>query len=123
MSDSLNDLLTSLEELTANAFSLTASTPDRNADFERSLELIQQRSVLIRELSEKLCGIELSYTDFNRLVIISFQGQRLQEQMIDLRARLASSTSLAANRQQRNYAERLLSCLPSEALSQHRELG
>ena len=121
MSNSLNDLLTSLEEVTANAFSLTASTPDRNADFERSLELIQQRSVLIRELSEKLCGIELSYTDFNRLVIISFQGQRLQEQMIDLRARLA--TSLAANRQQRNYAERLLSCLPSEALSQHRELG
>ena len=121
MPDSLNDLLASLEEVTTNALSLTASAPDRNAGFEQSLDLIQRRSVLIRQLSEKLRGIELSYTDFNRLVIISFQGRRLQEQMIDLRVRLA--TSMTANMQQRNYAERLLSCLPSEALPQHSEIG
>ena len=113
MPDSLNDLLANLEEVTANALSL--------ADFTEGRDLIQRRSVLIRQLSEKLRGVALSYTDFNRLVIISFQGQRLQEQMIDLRVRLG--TSLAANRQQRNYAERLLSCLPSEALPQHSEIG
>ena len=107
-------LLRDLEEVTEQAFLLTLADSCSDADFSRCLSHIEKRSALIRRLGS-VAG-PLSYTDYNRLVIIGFQGQRLQENLMRLRMQLAAA--VAANRQQSTYAERVLGCFPAPTTSE-----
>jgi hypothetical protein len=110
-------LLRDLEEVTEQALSLTRAEACSDADFAHCHSLVEKRSTLIRRL-ENVEG-PLSYTDYNRLVIIGFQGQRLQENLLRLRMQLAAA--VAANRQQSAYAKRVLGCFPAEIQSKRSE--
>ena len=115
----LETLLKDLEDVTEQAFKLGGTETSLEADFAQCLSLLERRNMLIRRLSGGAAEFALSYTDYNRLVIVGFQGQRLQENLLRLRMQLAAA--VAANRQQSTYAERVLGCFPTETRAQHSE--
>lgn len=121
MPDCLGELLTSLEEVTAKALGLSEPALGLGADLPETLVLIRQRDALIRGLCEMLPGRDLSYVEYNRTLILSYQGQRLQDQLSDVRTLLA--TSLAAAMHQRAYAERVSGTVIGEPIPQHIQIG
>ncbi len=121
MPDRLGELLTSLEEVTVKALELSEPGLGLGADLAETLVLIHQRDALIRQLCDMLPGRDLSYQDYNRTLVLSYQGQRLQNQLIDVRTQLA--TSLAVTLHQRAYAERVTGTVINGAIPQHIQIG
>lgn len=77
-----DELLTELERLSAQALQLADSE-----DTENAAEIVGQRG----ETIQRLTGITetFSYTDWNRLVIIHHQGNRIAASLQAARARIA----------------------------------
>lgn len=87
-------LIEQLENISVQA--IDAGTQDP----VRALGLIQRRGVLIRKLSQELPAAEtVSYEEWNRLVIVHAQGNRLHAMLCSVREELARQASVYAREQ------------------------
>jgi hypothetical protein len=108
MSAPLDDLLNQLEQISAEAVKITDPSLNEAVNSIAALETIRQRGDLVQQLNTELTVAEpLSYTDFNRLVIIHYQGSRVEQNLQLTRQQLVSR--LASGTRERAY----LDCLTS----------
>jgi hypothetical protein len=92
---SINDLLTRLESVSMEAMKMTDPTANEVVDTIASDNKIQERGILVDQLNAELAAAgPLSYTDFNRLIIIHYQGSRTEENVQLARNQLAGELSL-----------------------------
>jgi hypothetical protein len=107
MSASVEGLLSRLEDLTAEAVKATNPALPEAVDAIAALALIGQRGALISELKSALSSPAepLSYTDFNRLIVIHFQGRQTESHLIDYRNQLANL--LSTNSRERTLFDRI----------------
>jgi hypothetical protein len=120
MSNAVGRLLTHLEEVTAKAFDATDTARHDTLDPERALALIEERGVLIAELNDALRTAEpVSYTEWNRFVIMQYQGNGIQANLLGLRSQAV--LALADNARAQAFIERLTGAVwqgPEEHLSE-----
>jgi hypothetical protein len=107
MSASVEGLLGRLEDLTAEAVKTTNPALPEAVDPIAALELIGRRGALINELNSALSlpAEPLSYTDFNRLIVIHFQGRQAESHLVDYRNQLANL--LFTNTRERTLFDRI----------------
>lgn len=104
MSTQIEELLVRLEEVNAQAVDCS--------DPVQVLELVRKRGELIRQLKPVLAAAApVSYTEWNRLVVIHHQGNRIFENLIQVRARVA--LEIGANASGRLFLERMTGLLPA----------
>jgi hypothetical protein len=85
MSGRLEELLTELEEL-----SVRALEEANRGDIVAALETVCQRGEAVSSLQTALAKESpVSYTEWNRLAVIHFQGNRIQESIETTRLHLA----------------------------------
>lgn len=102
MSARLDDLLSRLEDVSAEAVRLTDPALNDVADSAAAFEKVNERGGLVQQLNAELAAAHpLSYTDFNRLVVIHYQGSRVQENLRLTRNQIAGQ--LSANNRERAY--------------------
>lgn len=95
MAHALASLLQELEDLSAEALEQVSA-----GQLKRAAESVRQRGVAVRHLQEALAAAgPVSYEEWNRLVVIHFQGNRVQEAFTQARAHLASELSAAGREQ------------------------
>jgi hypothetical protein len=104
---SVDGLLSRLEDLTAEAAKATNPALHELVDTLAALELIGRRGALINELSSALSSFiePLSYTDYNRLIVIHFQGRQAESNLISYRNQLANL--LSTNTRERTLLDRI----------------
>ena len=107
MNTLVEGLLGRLEDLTAEAVKATNPALPEAVDPIAALELIGRRGALINELKSALSlpAEPLSYTDFNRLVVIHFQGRQAESHLINYRNQLADL--LSTNTRERTLFDRI----------------
>src|ERR1035441_1309140 len=107
MNTLVEGLLGRLEDLTAEAVKATNPALPEVVDPIAALELIGRRGALINELKSALSlpAEPLSYTDFNRLVVIHFQGRQAESHLINYRNQLADL--LSTNTRERTLFDRI----------------
>jgi len=104
MTGSIESLLDRLEKISADA--VAATDPARStADAPIGAELIEERGKLIEEFRVALGNISmpLSYTDWNRLVIVHHQGVRIHDNLQRTRSELVAQ--LTANCREQAFLE------------------
>jgi len=83
------ELLTRLEDVSARAVEITGTNTEP-FDCAAALPLIEERDALLTELNDVLQTSQtLSYIEWNRLVIIHFQGNRILENLLGFRSQAA----------------------------------
>lgn len=101
---SLDQALKQLEELTDSLVKSSADPTGCDANDLKSG--IEQRAVLIRNLSEQLReSPAVAYTEYNRLITLLAQGKQIEANLQKLRASIVAALNRAS--QERRYAERL----------------
>lgn len=86
MTDTLNNLLSELEELSAKAVDQATA-----GELEAAAHTIFQRSAAVVGLQRVLAAAEpVSYTEWNRLAVIHFQGNRIHDMLLAARGQLAA---------------------------------
>lgn len=107
MNTSIDGLLSRLEDLTAEAVKVTNPALNESVDTIAALELIGQRGALINQLNTALSSPAepLSYADFNRLIVIHFQGRQAESNLIHHRNQLANL--LSTNTRERALLDRI----------------
>ena len=118
----IEELLTRLETVSADA--VTAADPTASAaDAERVSGLIAQRGRLIEAFQAAVSAnaAPLSYTDWNRLVIVHHQGVRAFQNLQRKRSELASE--LAANSRERAFLECITGMVDRPPASQIHDVG
>lgn len=104
MNTPLDDLLGRLEEVSTEAAKITDPALSEAVDTIAALDKIKERGSLVQQLNTELKSAgPLSYTDFNRLVIIHYQGSRAEENLRLVRNQLAGQ--LSANTRERAYLD------------------
>jgi hypothetical protein len=101
---SIDTLLSQLESVSAEAVSITDPAVNETPDSVAALEKISERGVLVQQLHTELAAAgPLSYADFNRLVVIHYQGSRVEENLKLTRNQLAGQ--LSSNTRERAYLD------------------
>lgn len=114
MADSLDEILDALERLTGSL--LTDSAGAGKCDLADVAGCLQQRATLLRQLSACLAASPpVNYTDYNRLVIVHFQGGQIEANLRKIRSGIAADLSCGAR--DRLYAERIADQLPRKQQS------
>ena len=109
MPDRFEELLPQLERLTASILKESAA-PD-NYDPEHLNASLEQRSALVRQLSDCVTSSPpVSYTEYNRLVIVHFQGGQIEANLRNMRRGIA--TELSCGARDRRYADRIAGQFP-----------
>ena len=104
MSASIHELLSRLEDVSAEAVNITDLALNPVVDTVTALNKIVERGELIQQLHTELAAAgPLSYTDFNRLVIIHYQGSRADENLKLTRSQLAGQ--LSSNTRERAFLD------------------
>jgi hypothetical protein len=86
MPSNLECLLNELEEASAQALALVES-----GELALAADIVRRRGVTLSHLQEALTVVDpVSYEEWNRLAVIHFQGNRVQEALTIARARLAA---------------------------------
>ena len=102
-------LIDELEDLTESI--VRKGCEPGKCDTKELLADLQQRTALIGQLSEALrSSPPLSYPEYNRLIIIQAQGQKIQASLEQMRGLIAAEMSGFGR--DRMYADRLASQLP-----------
>ena len=100
----LDDLLSRLENVSAEAVRITDPALNETAGSVAASDKISERGVLVQQLNGELATAGLlSYTDFNRLVVIHHQGCRAEENLRLTRNHLAGQ--LSSNTRERAYLD------------------
>jgi hypothetical protein len=120
MNNAVHQLLTRLEEVSAKAVDATDIVPRDGLDTAVASSLIEERGALIAELNDVLRAAEpVSYIEWNRLVVVQYQGNRIQANL--LRFRSQAVLALAGNARAQAFIERLSGAIserPKEHLSE-----
>ena len=104
MSASIHELLGRLEDVSAEAVNITDLALNPVVDAVAALDKITERGELVQQLNTELAVAgPLSYADFNRLVIIHYQGSRADENLKMTRSQLAGE--LSANTRERAFLD------------------
>jgi hypothetical protein len=110
MNVKIDDLLTRMEGVSARAIDSSDSTLHDTVNMVQVRELIRERGSLLNELAPVLASDEsLTYSEWNRLVVIHHQGVRLQENLIN--ARNKAAFELGGNARGRVFLERITSLI------------
>jgi hypothetical protein len=106
MNKTVDEMLTTLEEVSAKVVDATDITQRDTLDASLTIPLIEKRGALIAELNNVLRTSEpLSYSEWNRLVIVHYQGNRIQANLLGLRSQAV--VALADNARAQAFIERL----------------
>ena len=99
-------VLGSLESVTAKAVQITDPSLNEVVDTIEALDLVEERGTLLRGLKEVLSQVpQLTYIEWNRLVIVQFQGTRIEANLNLVRSTLAAQ--LSGNAQDRALLARM----------------
>jgi hypothetical protein len=116
MKTEIEDLLTRLEELSAEAVDRSDPAQENGVDTLQVRALLQERGRLIEELQPVLAAnAPVSYLEWNRIVIIHHQGSRIQENLVQTRNQVA--LDLRVNSSGRVFLDRVSSMI-APALNQ-----
>jgi hypothetical protein len=104
VSTSIHELLSRLEDVSTEAVRITDPALNTTVDTVAALDKITERGQLVQQLNTELdaAGL-LSYADFNRLVVIHYQGSRADENLKLTRSQLAGE--LSANTRERAFLD------------------
>jgi hypothetical protein len=106
MSNVVDEVLTRLEEVSARAFQATGAASHEGLEPSVVIPLIEERGATIAELNNVLETVgPLSYSEWNRLAIVHFQGNRIQANLLSLRSQLVLAAADTARAQA--FIERL----------------
>ena len=101
---SIDELFSQLENVSAEAVRITDPALNEMAGSVAVFEKISERGVLLQQLHAELeAAGQLSYTGFNRLVVIHYQGSRAEENLRLMRNQLACR--LSAHTRERAYLD------------------
>ncbi len=101
---SIDKLLSRLENVSTEAVRITDPVLDATPDSVVAFEKISERGVLLQQLCTELGAAgPLSYPDFNRLVVIHYQGSRAEENLRLMRNQLAGR--LSSHTRERAYLD------------------
>ena len=101
---SIDELFSQLENVSAEAVRITDPALNEMAGSIAAFEKISERGVLLQQLHAEIeTAGPLSYTDFNRLVVIHYQGSRAEENLRLTRNQLAGR--LSAHTRERAYLD------------------
>ena len=110
MSKELEQLLTRLEELSAQAVDCSDPSLHERVDTLQIQNLVRERGELIQQLPPVLAAQgPVSYVEWNRIVIIHHQGSRIHENIERARNRLV--VELSVNCSGRVFLDRMTGML------------
>lgn len=109
----LEDLLTHLEQQSAQLVYISDLSLQEKVDTIQVRELLQCRRELIALLQPALAAnAPVSYVEWNRMVVIHHQGLRIQENLAKVRSQLAFE--LGANANGRMFLQRVTNMIASD---------
>jgi hypothetical protein len=109
----IEEILTRLEEWSAQAVDISDPLLQDRVDTTQVCELIQRRGELIEQLQPVLAAnAPVSYLEWNRIVVVHHQGSRIQENLGKVRIQLA--LELGANSNGRMFLERVTSLIAAD---------
>ena len=100
MSPLIDSLLPQLESVTARIFEMTEAALSAGDNIVQISDLVSERGLLVKQLDDLLAkNSPLSYSDWNRLVVIHNQGQRIEMNLQSTRGRIVNQIAMNARGQ------------------------